>query len=48
VNLADGQLKSLESGELLTGPTADAANTFRKDACVRQFAVLDGAVLNGL
>jgi len=28
VQLADGQLKALESGELLTGPAADAANTF--------------------
>jgi alpha-N-arabinofuranosidase len=30
VHLADGQLTALESGELLTGPAADTANTFEQ------------------
>jgi alpha-N-arabinofuranosidase len=30
VHLTDGQIQSLESGELLTGPAAEAANTFEQ------------------
>ncbi len=30
VNLADGQILALEGGELLTGPAAEAANTFEQ------------------
>jgi len=48
VRLTDGQLTSLESGELLAGPSADAANTFEQPNVIQPkpfnaVAFVDGA-----
>jgi alpha-N-arabinofuranosidase len=47
VHLADGQLKTLESGELLSGPAADAANTFESPDLIHPTPFTEVKFVNG-
>ena len=47
VHLADGQLTALESGEMLTGPAADSANTFEQPHLIVPQPVSAIEILNG-
>ena len=47
INLADGQITSLENGELLTGPTPDAANTFEHPETIRPQTFTAVEIVNG-
>jgi alpha-N-arabinofuranosidase len=47
VHLTDGQLRKLESGELLTGPSADAANTFERPNLIQPQPFVDVTFVDG-
>jgi alpha-N-arabinofuranosidase len=47
VNLADGQIITLDNGELLTGPSADAANTFEHPETIRPQAFTAVEITDG-
>ena len=47
IDLADGQITSLENGELLTGPTPDAANTFEHPETIRPQTFTAVEIVNG-
>ncbi len=47
VDLADGQITALENGELLTGPTADAANSFEHPELISPQTFTAVEIVNG-
>ncbi len=47
VNLADGQIIAIENGELMTGPSADTANTFEQPERIRPQAFTALEIVDG-